>query len=227
MRVLPLGDTSLLIELGHTIDEDTHARVRSAFRALTSAAISGVIDIVPAYTGVAVHYDPLAFGRGAPAADETPYDRVRRAVVAALDDEMDVTPAETGRLVEIPVRYAGADGPDLEYVARHARLSAAEVIRLHASVEYTVYMIGFTPGFPYLGGLPPRLATPRRSSPRQAVPAGSVGIAGSQTGVYPLRTPGGWQIIGRTEERLFRPELDPPTLLRLGDRVRFIDVSGA
>lgn len=226
MRVLPLGDASLLIELGHTIDEDTHARVRSAFAALSSAGISGVIDIVPAYTGVAVHYDPLAFARGGPADDATPYDRVRRAVVAALD-HASVHPAEPGRLVEIPVRYAGADGPDLEYVARHAGMSAAEVITLHASVEYTVYMIGFTPGFPYLGGLPGQLTTPRRASPRQAVPAGSVGIAGSQTGVYPLRTPGGWQLIGRTEERLFRPELDPPTLLRLGDRVRFIDVSGA
>ena len=225
MRLLPLGDASLLIQLGHAIDEDTHARVRSAFDALSSAAISGVTDIVPAYTGVAVHYDPRTFARGA-GAEVLPYERIRQAVVAALENA-EARPAEPGRLLEIPVHYGGERGPDLEYLARHAGLSAAEVIRLHASVEYTVYMIGFTPGFPYLGGLPAQLATPRRASPRQAVPAGSVGIAGSQTGVYPLRTPGGWQIIGRTEERLFRPELDPPTLLRLGDRVRFIDVSAA
>lgn len=225
MRVLPLGDASLLIDLGHAIDADTHARVRSAFDALSSAAIPGVSDIVPAYTGVAVHYDPRAFGRGA-GGDVIPYERIRQAVVAALEDA-EARPVEAGPLVEIPVRYGGDHGPDLEYVARHAGMSAAEVIALHASVEYTVYMIGFTPGFPYLGGLPAPLATPRRASPRQAVPAGSVGIAGSQTGVYPLRTPGGWQIIGRTEERLFRPELDPPTLLRVGDRVRFIDVSSA
>lgn len=226
MRVLPLGDAGLLIELGHTIDPATHERVRSAFAALSAARIAGVIDVVPAYTGVAVHYDPVAFARAGGPADATPYDHVRRAVITVLDDAA-VSPAGAGRTIELRVRYGGENGPDLDYVARHAGMRAEDVIALHASVEYTVYMIGFTPGFPYLGGLPSRLATPRRASPRQAVPAGSVGIAGSQTGVYPLRTPGGWQIIGRTEERLFRPELDPPTLLRLGDRVRFVDVSGA
>lgn len=226
MRVLPLGDASLLIELGHVIDAGTHERVRCAFDALSSAGIPGVIDIVPAYTGLAVHYDPLAFARDGGMSDLTPYDRIRRRVVEVLDNA-DTAPLEPGRVVDIPVRYGGEDGPDLEYVARHAGMSAADVIALHASVEYIVYMIGFTPGFPYLGGLPARLATPRRASPRQAVPAGSVGIAGSQTGVYPLRTPGGWQIIGRTGERLFRPELDPPTLLRVGDRVRFVNVGDA
>jgi inhibitor of KinA len=226
MRVLPLGDASLLIELGHSIDPATHERVRCAFDALSTAAIPGVIDIVPAYTGVAVHYDPVAFARDAGTRELTPYDRIRRAVVAVLD-AADADPATPGPVVDIPVRYGGEYGPDLDYVARHAGMPAAEVVALHASVEYTVYMIGFTPGFPYLGGLPARLATPRRASPRQAVPAGSVGIAGSHTGVYPLRTPGGWQIIGRTDERLFRPELDPPTLLRIGDRVRFVDVGAA
>lgn len=226
MRVLPLGDASLLIELGHAIDAATHERVRCAFDALSSAGIPGVIDIVPAYTGLAVHYDPAAFARDRRARDVSPYDHIRREVVDVLD-AADTEPVEPGRLVEIPVRYGGERGPDLDYVARHAGLSAAEVVALHASVEYTVYMIGFTPGFPYLGGLPARLETPRRASPRQTVPAGSVGIAGSQTGVYPLSTPGGWQIIGRTSERLFRPELDPPTLLRIGDRVRFVDVGAA
>ncbi|MBR9990868.1 MAG: 5-oxoprolinase subunit PxpB [Gemmatimonadetes bacterium] len=226
MRVLPLGDASLLIEFGHTIDYATHARVRAAFEALSAAALPGVTDITPAYTGVAVHYDPRSIqspDEGA-SADAIPYDVMRRAVVTILDD-VGTVPAETGRTVEIPVRYGGVHGPDLAHVARHANLSPTEVIALHAGAEYTVYMIGFTPGFPYLGGLPARLATPRRASPRQAVPAGSVGIAGSQTGVYPLTTPGGWQIIGHTQERLFRPELDPPTLLRVGDRVRFVDVS--
>jgi inhibitor of KinA len=221
MRVLPLGDSGILIELGHAIDAATHQRVRSAFAALSRAGIVGVIDIVPAYTGVAVHYDCRALASPDDSGAATPYDRIRRAVVDVLD-AADARPIEEGRLVNIPVRYGGEYGPDLDHVARHSGMSADEVIALHASVEYTVYMIGFTPGFPYLGGLPARLATPRRASPRQTVPAGSVGIAGSQTGVYPLSTPGGWQIIGRTEERLFRPELDPPTLLRIGDRVRFI-----
>lgn len=230
MRVLPLGDASLLIELGHAIDAPTHARVRAAFDALCAAAIPGVRDIVPAYTAVAVHYDPVAFATRARAAgtdgDPAPYDNVRRAVVEVLDT-MAVDAPAPGRLIEIPVRYGGEYGPDLDHVARHARLSPAEVTALHASVEYTVYMIGFTPGFPYLGGLPAALSTPRRATPRQKVPAGSVGIAGTQTGVYPLATPGGWQIIGRTRERLFRPELDPPTLLRIGDRVRFVDEAHA
>lgn len=229
MRVLPLGDASILIELGYAIDEATHARVRAAFDALCAAAIPGLVDIVPAYTGVAVHYDPLQFTHAAGAiGDAAPYDSVRRAVIIALDAAgADAGRVDIGRTIEIPVRYGGEYGPDLDHVAEHARMTAAEVVALHAGAEYTVYMIGFTPGFPYLGGLPDRLATPRRASPRQAVPAGSVGIAGSQTGVYPLRTPGGWQIIGRTEERLFRPELDPPTLLRIGDRVHFVDVSDA
>jgi inhibitor of KinA len=226
MRVLPLGDASLLIELGHAIDAATHERVRCAFRALSSAEITGVIDIVPAYTGLAVHYDPVAVGRTRPARGIMPYDLIRRQVVDVLD-AADAEPEAPGPVVDIPVRYGGENGPDLDYVARHAGMSAAEVVALHASIEYTVYMIGFTPGFPYLGGLPAQLATPRRASPRQAVPAGSVGIAGSQTGVYPLSTPGGWQIIGRTDARLFRPELDPPTLLRLGDRVRFSDAGAA
>jgi inhibitor of KinA len=223
MRVLPLGDASLLIELGHDIDIDTHRRVRAVFDALAAAAIPGVIDIVPAYTGVAVHYDPLRFVRERtdPAGEAVPYDAVRRAVVHVLDEPELVSPGP-GRVVEIAVRYGGEAGPDLEHVARHAGLTAEEVVALHAAAEYTVYMIGFTPGFPYLGGLPAQLATPRRSSPRLAVPAGSVGIAGAQTGIYPLSTPGGWQIIGRTDERLFRPDRDPPTLLRIGDRVRFI-----
>ncbi|HSJ31710.1 MAG TPA: 5-oxoprolinase subunit PxpB [Longimicrobiales bacterium] len=224
MRVQPLGDAALLIELGHAIDAATHARVRAAFDALTAAAIPGVTDIVPAYTGIAVHYDPVPVARSE--SDGSPYETMRRTVVTALENVQAAVLAP-GRTVEIAVRYGGDDGPDLDFVARHAGLSAADVVAMHAGAEYTVFMVGFTPGFPYLGGLPERLATPRRSSPRASVPAGSVGIAGKQTGIYPLRTPGGWQIIGRTDERLFRPELDPPTLLRIGDRVRFIDASDA
>ena len=224
MRVQPLGDAALLIELGHAIDAATHARVRAAFDALSAAAIPGVTDIVPAYTGLAVHYDPVPIARNDP--EGTPYETMRRTVVTALE-HVQPGAVPSGRTVEIAVRYGGEDGPDLDFVAQHAGMSVEDVIALHAAAEYTVFMVGFTPGFPYLGGLPERLATPRRSSPRASVPAGSVGIAGKQTGIYPLRTPGGWQIIGRTDERLFRPELDPPTLLRLGDRVRFIDVSDA
>lgn len=221
MRVVPLGDTALLVELGDGIDAATHALVRAAFDALSAAGLPGVRDVVPAYTGIAVHYDPLAFAGVGP----LPYDAARRTILDVLGR---IRPADaaSGRTVEIPVHYGGADGPDIEHVAHHTGLSVDEVIALHAGTEYTVYVIGFAPGFPFLAGLPPRLATPRRASPRSSVPAGSVGIAGLQTGVYPLATPGGWNLIGRTAQRLFLPERDPPALLRIGDRIRFVPVSG-
>ena len=126
------------------------------------------------------------------------------------------------RLIEIPVIYGGEAGPDLDAVAQHSQLSAREVVELHASTQYVVYFIGFQPGFPYLGGLDSRLHTPRRAEPRLVVPAGSVGIGGSQTGIYPLATPGGWQLIGRSDITLFDPSQQPPTLLRPGDSIRFI-----
>jgi inhibitor of KinA len=225
MRSIPLGDSALLIQLGDAIDAATHARVRAAFDALSALRLPGVTDIVPAYTGIAVHYEPLSWLDASQRSDRaTTYEIISRTLLDALAD-LEAAVGAPAREVEIPVHYGGQYGPDLDHVARHTRLSASDVIAQHAVGEYTVYMIGFTPGFPYLGGLPARLATPRRASPRQRVPAGSVGIAGAQTGVYPLETPGGWQIIGRTTERLFRPELDPPTLLRIGDRVRFVAVS--
>ena len=223
--MIPLGDSTLLVELGSSIDRDTHERVRAAFDALTAAAIPGVHDVVPAYTGLAVHYDPLRVRQTPRDPADAAWSRLRRTVAEVLDAHVGA-PGEVDeqRVVEIPVYYGGEHGPDLEHVARHSRLSTHEVVSLHASPEYRVYMIGFTPGFPYLGGLPAQLATPRRASPRARVPAGSVGIAGGQTGIYPLSTPGGWQLIGRTELQLFRPDLQPPTLLRLGDRVQFVPV---
>ena len=131
-----------------------------------------------------------------------------------------------GRLVELPVQYGGAEGPDIEGVARHVGLSVEALIERHAAIEYTVYFLGFQPGFAYLGGLDPALATPRRKEPRLHVPAGSVGIGGEQTGVYPTASPGGWQLIGRTAEVLFDPNRDPPSLLEPGDRVRFVPIGG-
>jgi inhibitor of KinA len=222
MRIVPLGDSALLVELSDRIDAVTNARVRAAFAAVASAGIPGVIDLVPGYTSLAVHYDPASFRRG----DDPPHETAA-SVVRGLLSDLHAVSLQPGPVHEIRVRYGGEYGPDIEHVARHTGLSTASVIDLHTSAEYRVYVIGFTPGFPYLGGLPPGLATPRRASPRQAVPAGSVGIAGTQTGIYPLRTPGGWQIIGRTDERLFRPELDPPALLRVGDRIRFVAVDDA
>ncbi|MBX6395501.1 MAG: 5-oxoprolinase subunit PxpB, partial [Alicyclobacillaceae bacterium] len=153
-----------------------------------------------------------------------PYRRMC-ALLETLVDEIPQGGEEAGRLVEIPVCYGGEFGPDLAYVADYHGLTPERVIEIHSSTEYRVYMIGFAPGFPYLGGLSPELATPRKTSPRLTIPAGSVGIAGNQTGVYSVSTPGGWQIIGRTPLVLFRPDLHPPSLLKAGDRVRFYPIS--
>lgn len=220
MQVRPLGDAALVVVLGSTIDDATHERVRAAYDALVAARIEGVHDIVPAYSGVAIHYDPLAFRGG----DLLPFDAASQTVLDVIRSAPRTTHGDR-RTIEIRVRYGGVDGPDIEDVARHTGLTVEDVVRLHSGAEYTVHMIGFTPGFPFLGGLPPALVTPRRAVPRAAVPAGSVGIGGAQTGIYPLETPGGWNLIGRTDEKLFRPDDDPPTLLRIGDRVRFVPVT--
>lgn len=222
MELLPLGDAAVLVRVGDAIDAATHARVRAVLDALGRAPIAGVREFVPAYAAVAVHYDPEAFA----AAADGPYARIAAALEERLAG-LEVGAVPPGRLVEVPVRYGGDVGPDLGEVARHAGLTEDEVVRVHAGAEYAVYMVGFAPGFPYLAGLPERLAMPRRDSPRVAVPAGSVGIGGRQTGIYSLQTPGGWRIIGRTPLRLFRPDAEPPTLLQLGDRVRFVPVDAA
>lgn len=219
MLITPLGDNALVLELGSVIDEPTHRRVRAAWRALAAPPLPAVSELVPAYTSVTVFYDPwAAVQAGAPAQGITEW-------LAAKLRERLKNPPKTGkakpRVVEIPVCYGGEFGPDLGRVAAQARLTPEEVIRRHGQAEYLVHLIGFAPGFPYLGGLPPELQTPRHPKPRMTVPPGSVGIGGAQTGIYPLATPGGWNLIGRTPLRLFRPAEDPPVLLRAGDRVKF------
>lgn len=221
MRVVPLGDRALLIHLGTTIDDATHRRVRAVSARLTSRRIPGLVELVPAFASVAVHYDPTCVPNELPGgAARPPYARFAEAIEAALAD-LGEEPLTASRTVEIPVRYGGDEGPDLGLVAAGHGLSPEDVVRLHTGSEYRVYMLGFAPGFAYLGGLPDLLVTPRRDEPRTAVPAGSVGIGGSQTGIYPLTTPGGWQIIGRTSLSLFDPRRVPPALLAIGDIVRF------
>jgi inhibitor of KinA len=215
MQIEPLGDCAALIRLGDGIDEATHRLVRAAWERLAADPVAGTVDLVPAFTTLALHYDPARTGSGAP------YEAVRAALERRLARLEGDRPA-AGKLVEIPVVYGGPGGPDLEAVAAHAGLSPAEVVRVHASGDYLVHMVGFAPGFPYLGGMDARIACPRRDTPRTRVPAGSVGIGGRQTGVYPLDSPGGWQIIGCTELRLFDAAAEPPALLRAGDRIRFL-----
>jgi len=209
VNIRPASDRSLLVSFGDEISLENHRRVLHLTNALQG--IRGVLNLHPAFASVLIDFDPRL--------------RAHDEIEALIRDRFlsDTAPdnVET-RTVEIPVAYGGENGPDLEDVARHAGLDPQRVIELHCSAEYVVYFVGFSTCFPYLGGLPAELATPRLSAPRKHVPQGSVAIGGSQAGVYPLASPGGWRLIGRTQLRLFDPEGSPPGLLRMGDRVRFV-----
>lgn len=212
-RICPVGDLALNVEFADEISPAVNAQIRAFTGALARAALPGVVEIVPTYRSVTVHYRP----------EVMLYGELSARLNAFLDDlsAEDAAPAE---VIELPVRYGGDMGPDLPFVARHCGLSPAEVIRIHSAAEYLVYMLGFTPGFPYLGGMDERIATPRLEKPRTRIPAGSVGIAGTQTGAYPLDTPGGWQLIGRTPVKLYDPEREQPILLRAGQFVKFTPI---
>jgi len=238
-EIIPLGDHAILIRLGDAPDRATHEKVRMLTEYLSAHPFEGMIEAIPAYTSVTAVYDPYRVwlaGRAALEAGEaggeaggakiakTPHELAAerlQAVLAAVDERELPEP----RRIEIPVCYGGEYGPDLEAVAELNGLSPDEVVAIHAGVEYLVHMIGFAPAFASLGGRAPRVAPPRKAPPRLSVPPGSVGIAGVQTGIYSVGTPGGWQIIGRTPLLLFSPEKDPPSLLEAGDRVRFRPIS--
>jgi inhibitor of KinA len=213
-RILAAGDSALLVELGEAIEPAINRQVHALARALEQQAFPGLGEIVPGYCSLLVHYGPL----------ERNYAEVE-VFVSETARRCDVSHLPEPQTVEIPTVYGGTYGPDIAFVAAHNGLSVDDVIARHSGTTYTVYMLGFAPGFAYLGGLPEELVTPRLSTPRQAVPAGSVGIAGAQTGVYPIETPGGWRLIGRTPVALFDPAADPPTRLRPGDQVRFAPIS--
>jgi len=219
LRVEALGDRALVAVLGDRIDPNVNARVHQFAALVRARGLAGVTDLVPAYATLTVHYDPALWaGRGAP-----PHQALREELLRIWGRARARAPGKARR-VELPVCYGGEFGPDLAEVASRCGLSEAEVVRRHSAAVYRVYMLGFAPGFAYLGGLDPAIAAPRRETPRLKVPAGSVGIAGMQTGIYPLETPGGWQIIGRSPMRLFRPGQEDPCLLRPGDRLRFAPI---
>jgi len=205
-----MGDRSFLVELGEKIRPDVNCRVQQLMRQLQDACLPGVRELAPGYRSLLVVFDPLAI---------TPEHLKARIL------EIDAASASAGlpsaKRVTVPVFYGGEYGPDLDAVAAHLGTSTDEVIRLHTGTIYRVYMIGFTPGYPYLGELPMELAVPRRSTPRTRVPKGSVGIAQRQTGIYPVESPGGWQIIGWTPIELFDPGRSLPSLLEMGDQVKF------
>lgn len=220
-ELIPLGDAAIVLRFGEVISAATHRAIRAFDAYLAQHPFAGLRECVPAFTTLTVYYDPWRVseqGRFSPCARAAELLRQRLAAAPPADE----LPAAD--LVEIPVCYGGSFGPDLAFVAAHAGLSSEEVIALHAEPDYLVHLIGFAPGFPYLGGLDARLNTPRQAAPRALVPAGSVGIAGPQTGIYSLPTPGGWQLIGRTDLAVFDLSRDPAALLRPGVRVRFVDV---
>lgn len=229
MMFAPLGDSAVVVTLGDAIDESTLVRVRSLTAELGRAALPGIIDVVPAYSTVTVFYHVAGPAYG----DEPPYEHLCRVIAEHVAKVEHAWPDLVERKLtgggptelEIPVCYGGEFGPDLGEVVRHCGLTATEVIARHSEPTYLVCAVGFTPGFPYLGGLPKILATPRRATPRTTVAAGSVGIGGMQTGIYPRSTPGGWQLIGRTPVSLFDVAGKPPARLRVGDHVRFRSIT--
>ncbi len=212
VRFLPCGDQAVTVEWGSTIDEHINRQVHAFARKAEELFHPAITEVVPTYRSATVHYRPEVLS----------YEELNQLLAPLAQGGAEE--AEELPVVEIPVCYGGEYGPDLEEVAQHCSLTPEEVIARHTAPTYRIYMLGFTPGFPYLGGMDPSIAAPRRKEPRIHIPAGSVGIAGEQTGVYPIVSPGGWQLIGRTPLRLFDPQREQPILLSAGAGIRFVPI---
>ena len=210
------GDRGLLVEYGGSIDPKINEKVRAMSIALEREMPEGVVEVIPTYRSLLIVYDP----------EKTRPTRLEK-VLETTEQRLGDIRIPPPKVVEIPVCYGGEFGPDIEHVAETHGLTVEEVIQIHSEPEYRIYMVGFTPGFPFLGGLSEKLHTPRLESPRTKVPRGSVGIANNQTGVYPIASPGGWQLIGRTPLKLFAPERENPILYQAGDFLRFKPISMA
>lgn len=215
IQYYPLGDTGLVLQFGDTINEDTYQEIRAVSAWLDSHPLDGFVEYVPAYTSITIYYQPWILR----------YDQLVTTVQEMLHCRGKLHAEVPSPIRCIPVYYGGTTGADLDYVAAFHQMDAETVITLHTEAEYRVYMMGFIPGFAYMGGLDERLATPRKQQPSTRVPKGSVGIAGTQTGIYPLETPGGWQIIGQTPLALFDSHRAHPFLLKMGDIVRFTSIT--
>ena len=208
------GDRGLLVEYGDEINPAVNHKVRSMAIVVKQGAPAGVTEVIPTYRSLLIVYDPLV---------TTPF--ALQQTLTTLEERLPEVKIPPPNIVDIPVCYGGEFGPDIQFVAESHNLTVDEVIRVHSEPEYLIYMIGFTPGFPFLGGLPEALHTPRLETPRTLVPEGSVGIANAQTGVYPVSSPGGWQLIGRTPLRLFAPDRPNAFLFQAGDLIRFRPIS--
>ena len=212
--ISPVGDRAISIDFGQVIDPTINRHIRQTIERIKELQLEGIIELVPTYCALLVEYDAMLYS----------YSEICNIIESTLDEGMTDTTNELVTVVEVPTVYGGEFGPDLSFVASHNHLSEAEVISIHSGTDYLVYMLGFIPGFTYLGGMDPRIATPRLSSPRTLIPAGSVGIAGEQTGTYPSDSPGGWQIIGRTPVTMYDMSKAQAALLNAGDYVRYVPI---
>ncbi len=208
-----MGDRALLVELGDEISPSVNRKVRELFITLHDLAVEGIVETIPSYRSLLVVYEPRTISLS-----------TLQKAIDGLEKTIDITEIPEPRKLKIPVVYGGEYGPDLEWVARYHGISPEEAVKRHTENIYQVYMIGFTPGFAYMGELPENIATPRRETPRTAIPAGSVGIAQSETGIYPVVSPAGWQIIGRTPLKLFDETKQPPALMEMGDSIQFFSI---
>jgi len=211
-RIVPLGDSAVLVQMGNEIDFKINQLVHALSQLIEASSINGIIETVPAYATLLVHYDPLTLS----------FTQIKNYLRSKIN-QVEETSHRTPRLIEVPVRYGGEYGIDLESVASHLQLNIVDVIRIHSEKIYTVYMMGFTPGYPYMGKLDDILIMPRLETPRTRVHAGTVAIAGSQTGIYSIESPGGWNLIGWTPLELFNLESESPFLFSPGDEVKFIE----
>lgn len=212
--ISPVGDRAISIDFGQVIDPTINRHIRQTIERIKELQFEGIIELVPTYCALLVEYDAMLYS----------YSEICNIIEPTLEEGMANTTNELVTVVEVPTVYGGEFGPDLSFVASHNHLSEDEVISIHSGTDYLVYMLGFIPGFTYLGGMDPRIATPRLSSPRTLIPAGSVGIAGEQTGTYPSDSPGGWQIIGRTPVTMYDMSKAQAALLKAGDYVRYVPI---
>lgn len=213
IRILTAGDSSLLIEFGKEISPEINRKITATVQLMKEQHIEGVVDVIPAFCSLLVNYDPRVIS----------YEEIKSRMQALVKVDAKASEGKK-KIFEIPVCYGGEYGPDIENIAENAGLSVEEVIKIHSSRDYLIYMLGFLPGFTYLGGLDERLHTPRLANPRIRIRAGSVGIGGSQTGIYPLDSPGGWQLMGMTPVKTYDPERETPILVEAGDYIRFVPV---
>ena len=212
--ISPVGDCAISIDFGQVIDPKINRHIRQIIEQIKDLELDGIIELVPTYCALLVQYDAMVYS----------YSDICRILEPTLQESVTDSANELVTIVEIPTVYGGEFGPDLGFVASYNHLSEAEVVSIHSGTDYLVYMLGFIPGFTYLGGMDPRIATPRLSSPRTLIPAGSVGIAGEQTGTYPSDSPGGWQIIGRTPVTMYDMSKEQAALLQAGDYVRYVSI---